>query len=163
MKMHYILEVFIKILVTVGTQPHNFDRLLKEIQKIDTLYDVVVQKGTSKLTFKNDFDYVQDLSNFIEKADLIITHAGVGTIMHCLEKNKKVIVVPRLSKFNEHVNDHQLEICQYISKHQYGIVVDDLKDLIPTIKNINQYEFNKFESNTKNFNMSLINLIQEME
>ena len=108
------------ILVLLGTQNNSFIRLLKAIQKnIDNKVikdNVVVQAGFTKfeskdmkifkMIDKNKFSKLQD------EADLIITHGGVGSIISSLEKGKKVIVAPRLKKYNEHVNNHQIQIAR---------------------------------------------------
>ena len=57
----------------------------------------------------------------MSKASFIITHGGVGSIISSLKLNKKVIAVPRLSKYNEHVNDHQLQIIEDFDKQGYII------------------------------------------
>ena len=56
------------------------------------------------------------MNDFIGKADYIITHGGVGTITDALKLGKKIIAVPRLSKYKEHVNDHQLQIIENFSE-----------------------------------------------
>ena len=58
----------------------------------------------------------EKLKELIEKADLIITHGGVGSIVTALKMHKKVIAVPRLSGFYEHVNDHQIQIVDTFDK-----------------------------------------------
>lgn len=147
------------IFVTVGTQPQCFDRLLKAIQKLDNKYNFMVQKGNSDLVFNQEFTFDYDIVKYVSQADLIITHAGVGSIMKALEYNKSIIVVPRLEKYGEHVNDHQLQMCDYVSKNNFGAVchnISQLEDLILTEKFEKR---NSFISNNKHFNQQLINLI----
>ena len=146
------------ILVTLGTQDKEFTRLLKEIDKLISKKiikdEVIVQAGYTKYESKNMkvFDYVDSdvFNNYVEKADLIICHAGVGTIFDCIKKNKKVIVVPRLAKFNEHNNDHQLEITKEFEKKGYVLSVYDIKDLEKVIDKSKKFKPNKFVSNNKN-------------
>jgi UDP-N-acetylglucosamine transferase subunit ALG13 len=64
-----------------------------------------------------------------KKARLIITHAGVGSIITALRFRKPVIVVPRLKKFNEHVNNHQLQIAKAFEKEGKVVACYDIKDL----------------------------------
>ena len=104
------------ILVMLGTQNNSFHRLLEEI---DNLIDkkiidqkVIVQAGYTKYQSKNmqivDFMSKEELEKLQEQADLIITHGGVGSIVSSLKKEKKVIAIPRLHEYNEHVNNHQI-------------------------------------------------------
>lgn len=46
----------------------------------------------------------------IDEADLIITHGGVGSVISSVKMWKKEIASPRLAKYGEHTNDHQLQI-----------------------------------------------------
>ena len=50
------------------------------------------------------------------QADLVITHAGTGAIIGAVKQGKKVIAVPRLAKYGEHVDDHQLQIVEQFSQ-----------------------------------------------
>lgn len=103
------------ILVLLGTQNNSFHRLLEEIEKnlqngtIDE--EVIVQAGYTNFESKNMkiFDLIpkEKLEELQKKADLIITHGGVGSIISSIEKDKKVIAVPRLHEYGEHVNNHQ--------------------------------------------------------
>ena len=112
------------ILVMLGTQNNSFHRLLEKIQEmIDKKVikeKVIVQAGRTKFESK-DMEILgivpeKKLKKLMEKADLIITHGGVGSIVTALKMHKKVIAVPRLSGFNEHVNDHQIEIVDTFDK-----------------------------------------------
>lgn len=112
------------ILVMLGTQNNSFRRLLEKIQEmIDKKVineKVIVQAGRTKFESK-DMEILgivpeKKLKKIMEEADLIITHGGVGSIVTALKMHKKVIAVPRLSGFNEHVNDHQIEIVDTFDK-----------------------------------------------
>ena len=136
------------ILVLLGTQNNQFTRLLQEIEKcIDNgviNQRVVVQAGFTK--FKSSKMNIFDLKprevveNLADEADFIITHGGVGSILMAIKKNKKVIAVPRLSEFNEHVNDHQRQIVEIFNDKGYIIGVQNMEDLSEAIKQIDEFK-----------------------
>ncbi|WP_455593386.1 PssE/Cps14G family polysaccharide biosynthesis glycosyltransferase [Bacteroides sp.] len=147
------------ILVIVGTQTMGFLRLLNEIQRlVDNGFistEVVIQSGFTKFKSKNiqifDFLPAKELKELQTKADLIITHGGVGTILEGLAMEKKIIAVPRLKKFKEHINDHQLEIVENFTSLGYILSVDDINELASSITKGYSFVPNKFVSNRNNF------------
>ena len=130
------------ILVLLGTQNNSFHRLLEEIEKnIDAgnITDrVIVQAGFTKYesTKMEIFDMIpqEELDKLIKEADLVITHGGVGSIMAAVKQGKKVIAVPRLKKYGEHVNDHQLEIIETFKKQGIIIGINDVTELAQALK-----------------------------
>lgn len=117
------------ILVTVGTEQYAFNRLmdwisiLMDYQLIQE--DVIVQYGTcTKLppgvtvykTLKGD-----KFADLIDQARIVISHCGEGSILQLEETNKPYILVPRSSRFREHVDDHQVELA--IALAQIGAAV----------------------------------------
>lgn len=147
------------ILVTIGTQDKKFPRLLEAVQKqIDRGVikdEVIVQAGQTEFKSKNmkifDFLPMDEFDKLIDKCDLLITHAGVGSIIAGLKKNKKVIVAARLHKYGEHENDHQLQIAKSFDNSGYVLHLEDFDKLGDMIKNINKFKPKKFKSNTINF------------
>lgn len=145
------------ILVTLGTQDKSFERLLKQIDKEiknHTIKDkVIVQAGYTKYTSKNMeiFDYKpkEELNELVKKCDLMITHAGVGSILNGITNNKKVIAVPRLKEYKEHNNNHQIEIAKEFSKEEYIIYCDNLNKLGEYIKQANDFNPKKLKHNNK--------------
>lgn len=141
------------ILVLLGTQNNDFHRLLAEvelnIQNGNINEEVVVQAGFTK--YKSDkmkiFDMIskENLEDLIKKADLIITHAGVGSIEMSLEQNKKVIAVPRLKKYGEHVNDHQKDIESEFNKKGWLIGIDDVSELSKALKKVKKFIPKKYD------------------
>ena len=125
------------ILVLLGTQNNSFHRLLEEIDKNiedgTISEEVIVQAGYTKFNSKNMkiFDLIpkEKLEELQENASLIITHGGVGSIVSSIEKNKKVIAVPRLHEYGEHVNNHQKEIVMDFDKKGYIIGIEKVEDL----------------------------------
>lgn len=146
------------ILVLLGTQNNSFHRLLEEIEKnIDSgniKEEVVVQKGYTKFESKNMTMYTQlpvdELKKLIDKADLIITHGGVGSIITAIEESKRVIAVPRLKKYKEHVNDHQLDIIKSFDDAGYIIGLDSVEKLGEALKKVKDFEPKRYIKNTGN-------------
>lgn len=144
------------ILVLLGTQNNSFHRLLEEIQKnIDNgniKEEVVVQKGYTKFESENMTMYTQlpvdELKKLIDKADLVITHGGVGSIIAAIEKNKKVIAVPRLKEYKEHVNDHQLDIIKSFDDAGYIIGLNSVEKLGEALKKVKEFEPKQYVKNT---------------
>ena len=145
------------ILVLLGTQNNSFHRLL---EKMDELINkgiinekVIVQSGYTNYESKNMrvFDLIpqEELERYQEQADLIITHGGVGSIVSSIKKGKKVIAIPRLHKYNEHVNDHQKEIVEYFNDKGYIIGIDNVEQLEKVVSNIEKFVPKKYENNNK--------------
>ncbi len=144
------------IFVTIGTQQQNFDRLFNYINDLDVDEEIIVQKGNSKFKFKEEikcFDYLSydEMTNVLDEARIVITHGGGGTIFKALNMNKKVIVVPRLAKYKEHINDHQLEFSMYLKKMNYCLVALDKKEFNNALKNIDKSKLRKYSSPEKKF------------
>lgn len=121
------------VFVAVGTQKFQFDRLLKTIdlciEKGVLSKDVFAQIGNSTYSPKNyqckDFLSKDEFLELIEKADLVITHSGVGTIIEAITRKKSVIVMPRLARFGEHVDDHQVQIAEAFEKQNLVLKCDE--------------------------------------
>ena len=147
------------ILVTLGTQDKSFKRLLEAVEKqIDkgTIKDkVVVQAGLTKYQSDKmeifDFIPVSKFDDLIKSCDILITHAGVGSIITGLKNNKKVIAAARLKKYHEHTNDHQLQIVDNFAKSGYIIPLENFDELDKAISKAKKFKPKPYESNTKNF------------
>ena len=146
------------VLVLLGTQNNSFFRLLDEIEDcINTgliTEEVVVQTGHTEYHSDKmkllDFISETEIKGLIEKASYIITHGGVGSIIGSIKLNKKVIAVSRLSKYNEHVNDHQIQIVNKFNNDGYIIGLNEVCLLKNAIETISSFIPKKYTSNTKN-------------
>jgi beta-1,4-N-acetylglucosaminyltransferase len=136
------------IFVTVGTHTQSFNRLLEEVDRLvennKIKEKVIMQIGHSTYEPRNaewfrfsDFDKLKKIQ---KTARLIITHGGAGCIIDALSNNKPVIVVPRFKKFNEHVNDHQLDLVKALAEHKRIYPVYDITKLTIAIKEIKKIE-----------------------
>ncbi len=157
------------ILVTLGTQDKSFERLLKavdkEIEKGNIKDKVLVQAGYTKYKSKN-MEIFKSVSNdrleeLMDEASLIITHGGVGSILTALKHHKKVIATPRLSKYNEHTNDHQKQIIEEFGRLGYIIPLKDLTKLDKMIIKSKTFKPKEFKSNNENFKKLITNYIEE--
>ena len=149
------------IFVILGTQDKKFPRLLEAIQKkidegkISKKEEIIVQAGSTKFESKNmkiiDYMSVKKFEECIDKADLIICHAGVGTILTALKKGKKIIAAARLKQYGEHVNDHQLQILDNFTAEGYILALEDFDKIDFLIKQSRNFTPVKFKSNKRYF------------
>lgn len=157
------------IFVTLGTQDKGFERLLKEIDRcIDKgiIKDkVIVQAGYTKYESKNMEIFSEvgkdEFERLMESCDLLITHGGVGSIFDGLKRGKKIIAVPRLKKYNEHTNDHQLEIVSEFSKKGYLLALTNMTMLSKVLGKVSTFKPKKYKSNKENFVKYLENYVDE--
>lgn len=151
------------ILVTLGTQKQSFTRLLDIIEESNIKDEIIVQAGHTKYFSKKmkilDFISYEELDKLVQKADIIITHGGTGSIVGPLKKGKKVIAVPRLSKYGEHVDDHQSQIVDAFAESGYILKLDENDNLSKLLKKIKKTEVIPFKSNNDNFIKNLKNEI----
>ena len=145
------------ILVLVGTQNNSFHRLLEEIEKNikDEIIkdEIIVQAGYTKFQSHRmriiDLMSKEQLEKFQDEADLIITHGGVGSIISSVEKGKKVIAVPRMHEYGEHVNNHQKEIVKDFNDKGYIIGIEKVEDLKQAIIKSKDFEPKKYQPNNE--------------
>ena len=105
------------IYITLGSQKFQFNRLLIVVDRLvaegKITDEVFAQTGYSDYLPKHyQYKPVLDRDEYaqmMEKADIVITHGGTGAIIGAVKKGKKVIAVPRLAKYREHVDNHQLQ------------------------------------------------------
>ena len=142
------------IFVTVGTQRQPFTRLFNELVRLvddNQLQDeIVCQTGTYELNHHKikSFNYLpySEMVDYIKNADIIISHGGTGSILPPIKNNKKVIGIPRLQMYGEHLNDHQKDLIDTLSEKNMIISVYDVKDLQSAIERIKDFEPNSFNS-----------------
>ena len=146
------------IFITVGTQKFQFNRLLKEVDKLIEekiiTEEVFAQIGYSDYKPKNyvykDFIDRDEYENIMKKCQKVITHGGTGAIVGALKQGKKVIAIPRLKKFDEHVDDHQIQIISEFEKVGLIIGVKNIDMLDKAIANIDKIDLKEYISNTNN-------------
>ena len=105
------------IFITLGSQKFQFNRVLKVVDDLVVNGlddDIFAQIGYSDYKphyyeYKEFLDR-EEFDSVMDKADIVITHGGTGAIIGGIKKGKKVIAVPRLAQYGEHVDDHQLQL-----------------------------------------------------
>jgi UDP-N-acetylglucosamine transferase subunit ALG13 len=123
------------IYVTVGTMHLDFPRLIRAADRyaLQTEEEVIIQIGMGNIipTAATLFDFKprNEILDIQREARIIVTHAGIGSVIDALQMEKPLIVVPRLKKFGEHNTDHQLELARAIHKRGWGVSMEDIDDL----------------------------------
>lgn len=144
------------IFVTLGSQKFQFNRLLIEIDRLieegKITERVFAQTGYSdyeprNYEYKNFLDR-DEFGNIMSKCNKVITHGGTGAIISAVKEGKKVIAVPRLAKFAEHVDDHQLQIIEQFVDMNFIKGVNENVELSSIIDTIDSEEFEIYKSNT---------------
>lgn len=136
------------IFLTLGTYPLPFDRLVQAVDEVvsQNLIDeeVFAQIGFSnyipkhmkyeKLLEKQRFDEI------LSSATALIGHAGMGSISMALNHQKALLVMPRLAKFGEHVNDHQLHTAHKFEELGHVLAAYDQSELADKINMLKTFQ-----------------------
>lgn len=124
------------IFVTVGIQL-PFDRLIIAVDKWaerNTSVEVIAQCGKSKyeprcMTVMHIIPPAE-FRALVERADLVVAHAGMGSIITALELGKHIIIMPRRADMGEHRNDHQRATARYMASQNIVTVAEDETELL---------------------------------
>lgn len=162
------------IFVTVGTHEQPFNRLIKKVDELvadGTITEpVVMQTGFSTYVPKHcewhkmlSYD---EMKRCIDEARIVITHGGPASFIEVLQTGKIPIVVPRLTEFGEHVNDHQEEFVKLIKKRYDNILpifdINELNECIVNYDDICKLKNKMVSSNNRKFNIELERIIKSM-
>lgn len=168
------------ILVTLGTQDKQFRRIIEYVLKaiedgiIKNEKKIYIQSGQTKQEqidfdkqkYNNveifDFKDEDELKIIINSSEYIISHAGVGMILNSIKQGKKTIIVPREQRFDEHVNNHQLQIAEEFERKNYILVARTYEEFKQCLQQMKSFQPKKYESNTHNFCKKLDELVCEL-
>jgi len=125
------------IFVSTGSRKHPFDRLIKKLDELagnDLIQDEIFAQIAETKYIPKNFSYsrylsAEEFTKCQDEADIIISHAGTGALIGALKKGKQVIAVPRLAVYNEHSDDHQLQISEVLTSGGYLRQVLDMEEL----------------------------------
>lgn len=123
------------IFVTVGMHYQGFERLISRMDEVAgrTDEEIVMQIGSSAYRPKNTrfFDFVDDgeIYRLCERARLIVSHCGAGSILTALTLSKPLIIVPRLKRYDECIDDQQLELAEAVSTRRAIKIITDIEGL----------------------------------
>jgi UDP-N-acetylglucosamine transferase subunit ALG13 len=133
------------IFITFGTIPYPFDRFVDWVkimlEESVITEKIFIQHGISNISAIEKHYLVKaspilslsEMDRMIDRSRLIISHAGQGTTRKLAATNKSFGIVPRLFKYGEHVDDHQLQFAQSVYREFkicYCDSIDDFKELI---------------------------------
>lgn len=123
------------IFATCGTSAAQFRRMMAALEALpaDQLH---VQHGPeAPPTCARAYDYLpfNRMVELIEQADVVVSHAGVGSIMCALRAGHVPIVFPRLKRYNETVDDHQAELAQALAERGNVIVAWTPEELVAAV------------------------------
>jgi UDP-N-acetylglucosamine transferase subunit ALG13 len=113
------------IFVSVGTNEARFDRLLEAVDGLGGGEEMVVQHGPSPVRPAGarcvDYLSFEEMTEHLAKARVAVLHAGVGSVLAALAAGARPVVVPRLQRYGEAVDDHQVGFGRRL--HEEGLVV----------------------------------------
>jgi UDP-N-acetylglucosamine transferase subunit ALG13 len=129
------------IFVIMGMEVHPFDRLARAVDELartaELGEDLFVQLGTCSYEPRHArferFLSFGDVCEQIRCASVVVTHAGAGSTLVCIEQGKHPVMVPRRSVLAEHVDEHQLPFAEKLGEAGLATVVREMADLPPAI------------------------------
>jgi UDP-N-acetylglucosamine transferase subunit ALG13 len=139
------------IFVIMGMEKFPFDRLAKaldDLQGSKAISDeVFIQLGScthqpKHARFQKFLSFSEVLEN-VKKASVVVTHAGVGSTLVCLQQGKHPIMVPRRARYGEHVDDHQVPFATKLSQGGLATMVEDPRELAPAIARVKEKQPNQ--------------------
>jgi beta-1,4-N-acetylglucosaminyltransferase len=121
------------ILLTVGTHRDGFPRLTNAVGRLELHEPLVAQHGygpaPAGATSSVGFLAHDEMRRALRAARVVISHAGVGSILSAAQHGHRPVVVPRLAQLGEHVDDHQSQLARALEATGRAVVVWDVRDL----------------------------------
>lgn len=159
------------IFITLGSQRFQFNRLLKAVDDLieqGVITDeVYAQTGFSDYVPRHyaygaflDHERFQQLQG---DADVVITHGGTGAIVGALKQGKKVIAVPRLARYGEHVDNHQIQLLRVFEGMGYIVACYDIDQLGDACRLIDKITLKSYESNRNGLLNSIDDYLEVLE
>lgn len=156
------------IFIILGSQKFQFNRLLIAVdglvEKGAIKEEIFAQTGYSDYCPKHykheQFLNREEFAEIEAKANVVITHGGTGAIIGAIKKGKKVIAVPRLSNYGEHVDDHQVQLINQFKNMNLICGLTDCSEIEWALDYVNEHGFDSYVSNTAQIIKSMERFIE---
>jgi beta-1,4-N-acetylglucosaminyltransferase len=123
--------------VSVGNATQPFTRLLEAVCSLapQLPQPVFVQFGSAQSFVCPrcagvGFLKMGEFAQRVNEAELLILHAGAGSVIHAVHAGKVPVVMPRRAKYGEHVDDHQLEFARALAEVGKVVMVEEPEFLL---------------------------------
>ena len=145
------------IFITTGSRSFQFNRLLEAvdiaIENGTITEDVFAQIGSSSYKTKHyesvEFLDHEKFNEQMHNCDIVLTHGGTGVIVNAVKMGKRVVAVPRLAKYHEVVDDHQIQLVQAFEKLEMVTACYDCREIGEAIEKAKNKKIRPYKSNTQ--------------
>lgn len=154
--------------ISVGNSEFKFDRLINSV--ISNFYDlpkpIIYQYGYSKKIDLND-DYFKQIDflsldeyySTLKNSNFFISHLGAGSLINSIKFDINSVFLSRRYKNNEHIDDHQFELFEYLKEiKKFQNVFSCENEFNSSIKKIIKSDLKKFKINTK----EIVNIVDKL-
>lgn len=134
------------IFVTVGGQMpfprliHAMDTWAEHNHRDDVLAQIGETRERPRFVKAETFLTPLDFREAVSSAEVIVAHAGMGTILTAMEYQKPIVVMPRLARLGEHRNDHQVDTAKHLADAISISVAHSDDDLFRALDGLNSLE-----------------------
>lgn len=146
------------IFISLGSQKFQFNRVLEEMDRL--IKEEYIQcKVFAQIGYSTYIPKYYEYSKFLDKneylakienSSIVVTHGGTGSIINSVKKEKMVIGIPRLEKYGEHVDNHQLDIIEQFAEAELIYAIKEMDELLTALNKVESINFRKYQSNTEN-------------
>lgn len=126
------------IFATCGSSPFQFDRMMRALEALPAA-DLCVQHGPSPAPPCAEAYPFLPFGRMVElmhETDIVVSHAGVGSIMCALQAGHVPVVFPRLKRYSETVDDHQAELASALAERGTVIVATTPEELVRAVQSV---------------------------
>lgn len=126
------------IFATCGSSPAPFSRMMEALSALpsDELHAQHGPAAPPRCAAAYDFLPFNRMVELIERADMVVSHAGVGSIICALRAGHVPIVFPRLRRYGETVDDHQAELAEALQRRGNVVVVWTAEELVEAVRSM---------------------------
>ena len=156
----------IRLFVPLGTQKFPFGRIITALNELveQGAYksdEIIMQSALYPVEPKfTHFGLIphEDFDRYMQEAEVVVTHSGVNSIISCMEKSKPLVICPRLYEYEEHVDNHQMEIATLMHDKYDVLICTDMKNLLELIKKAKTHKYRPWISHRE----ELLNAINDL-
>lgn len=156
------MEHSYKTFVSIGNAKQHFSRLLNAVEKNIVLLPkpILIQRGHTPFESTQcdvvDFVNMDQFSSIVQQAEVLIFHAGAGSVLHAIKAGKLPIIMPRSMSLNEHVNDHQFQLASLLHAEGKALMIKTSEECRQAIEALRLNK--KIQTNNQSYNaLQIIN------